>query len=71
MDTRESISPDLAVEGFDTRYVDEHMFELVLKKGSSLNEVFAAINQQGLVISSMRNKANRLEELFVGLLNAK
>ncbi|MBQ0760421.1 MAG: ABC-2 type transport system ATP-binding protein [Zhongshania sp.] len=71
LDTRESISPDLAVEGFDTRYVDEHMFELVLKKGSSLNEVFAAINQQGLVISSMRNKANRLEELFVGLLNAK
>lgn len=71
LDTRESISPDLVVEGFDTRYVDEHMFELVLKKGSSLNEVFAAINQQGLVISSMRNKANRLEELFVGLLNAK
>ncbi|CAA0078592.1 ABC transporter ATP-binding protein [Zhongshania aliphaticivorans] len=71
LDTPEVITPDLVVEGFDTRYIDEHMFELVLKKGSSLNEVFAALNKQGLVISSMRNKANRLEELFVGLLNAK
>ncbi|POP52477.1 ABC transporter ATP-binding protein [Zhongshania marina] len=71
LDTPEAISPDLVVEGFDTRYIDEHMFELVLNKGSSLNEVFAALNKQGLVISSMRNKANRLEELFVGLLNAK
>jgi ABC-2 type transport system ATP-binding protein len=71
LDTPEAISPDLVVEGFDTRYIDEHMFELVLNKGSSLNEVFAALNKQGLLISSMRNKANRLEELFVGLLNAK
>lgn len=71
LDTRDSISPDLAIEGFDTRYLDEHMFELVLNKGSSLNDVFSALAQQNMVITSMRNKANRLEELFVSLLAAK
>ncbi|MBW2939230.1 ABC transporter ATP-binding protein [Zhongshania aquimaris] len=71
LDTRDTISPDLAIEGFDTRYLDEHMFELVLNKGSSLNDVFSALAQQNMVITSMRNKANRLEELFVSLLAAK
>lgn len=71
LDTRDVITPDIEIEGFDTRYVDDHMLELVLKKGSSLNEVFVALNAQGLVVTSMRNKANRLEELFVGLLATK
>ncbi|WP_269619204.1 ABC transporter ATP-binding protein [Zhongshania sp. BJYM1] len=71
LDTRDVITPDIQIEGFDTRYVDDHMLELVLKKGSSLNEVFVALNEQGLVVTSMRNKANRLEELFVGLLATK
>ncbi|MEX1665819.1 ABC transporter ATP-binding protein [Zhongshania arctica] len=71
LDTRDVISPDIEIEGFEVRYVDEHMMELVLKKGTSLNEVFAALNKQGLVITSMRNKSNRLEELFVALLAPK
>ncbi|CAA0089475.1 putative ABC transporter ATP-binding protein YadG [Zhongshania aliphaticivorans] len=70
LDTPNAITPELLVDGFETRYLDEHMFELVLNKGSSLNEVFAALNKQGIVVSSMRNKANRLEELFVSLLSA-
>ncbi len=61
--------PDkLTVNGFDVHRVDEHSFELVLDKGTSLNSVFAELTSQGLEICSMRNKANRLEELFVGLL---
>jgi ABC-2 type transport system ATP-binding protein len=71
LDVRDVISPDIEIEGFQVRYVDEHMMELVLMKGTSLNEVFAALNKQGLVITSMRNKSNRLEELFVSLLAPK
>ncbi|MDF1691621.1 MAG: ABC transporter ATP-binding protein [Zhongshania sp.] len=71
LDVRDSLSADISIPGFDTRFVDEHTLELVLKKGTSLNEVFAALNSSELVVSSMRNKANRLEELFVSLLNPK
>ncbi|MFT5574665.1 MAG: ABC-2 type transport system ATP-binding protein [Bermanella sp.] len=59
---------ELVVEGYDTNRVDEHSFELVVDKAVSLNTVFEKLSAQGLEIGSMRNKSNRLEELFVGLL---
>ncbi len=55
------------VDGFATRLVDEHCFEVDIEKGQSLNRVFEALTAQGLDIVSMRNKANRLEELFVSM----
>ena len=55
------------VEGFATRLLDEHSFEVDVEKGQSLNRVFEALNAQRLDIVSMRNKANRLEELFVAM----
>lgn len=36
-----------------------------------LNGVFSQLSAQGVQVLSMRNKANRLEELFVSLLNAE
>ena len=71
LDVRDGIKADINIPSFETRMVDEHTLELVLNKGTSLNEVFVALNSSGIEVSSMRNKANRLEELFVALLNAK
>ncbi|WP_373088505.1 ABC transporter ATP-binding protein [Zhongshania sp.] len=71
LDVRDGIKTDISIPGFETRMVDEHTLELVLNKGTSLNEVFVALDGSGIEVSSMRNKANRLEELFVALLNAK
>jgi ABC-2 type transport system ATP-binding protein len=42
--------------------------ELTVEKGQSLNDVFVILNDAGLQVRSMRTKANRLEELFVGLI---
>ena len=42
--------------------------EVTLKKGNSLNDVFAQLNAQNIQVASMRNKANRLEELFLGIV---
>ena len=39
-----------------------------LSAPAGLNAVFSALTEQGNTVLSMRNKANRLEELFVGLL---
>ncbi|WP_372747680.1 ABC transporter ATP-binding protein [Litorivivens sp.] len=61
--------PDpVQVEGFEAHRIDEHSFELSIDKSVSLNEVFDRLTRAGLQVTSMRNKANRLEELFVGLL---
>lgn len=45
--------------------------EVGLEKTQSLNDVFAALSAAGIRIVSMRNKANRLEELFMGLVESK
>ncbi|SHG13517.1 ABC-2 type transport system ATP-binding protein [Microbulbifer donghaiensis] len=68
LDSSEALStcPDLG--GYSGRLIDEHCLEVTVEKGQSLTELFAALTKQGVTITSMRNRANRLEELFVSLL---
>ncbi|MSQ68509.1 MAG: ABC transporter ATP-binding protein [Gammaproteobacteria bacterium] len=46
---------------------DSTTLEVVVEKGSYLNDLFALLSAHGIVVNSMRNKANRLEELFINL----
>ncbi|MCH2058719.1 MAG: ABC transporter ATP-binding protein [Thalassotalea sp.] len=64
-----SIKPSL--EGFDYRLIDDHTLEVDVKKAQGLNGVFNQLSEQGVQVLSMRNKSNRLEELFVRLVNDK
>lgn len=47
---------------------DSKCLEVELLKGQSLNDVFLLLAEQSIEVLSMRNKANRLEELFVALV---
>ncbi len=49
--------------------LDTHSFELRVDSQRSLNDVFAFFNQHEIQIHSMRNKTNRLEELFMDIIN--
>ena len=42
--------------------------EIVVEKGQSLNQVIISLNNAGMQVRSMRPKSNRLEELFVDLI---
>ncbi|EGU35094.1 ABC transporter, ATP-binding protein [Vibrio ichthyoenteri ATCC 700023] len=42
--------------------------EIEIAKNKGLNHVFAQLSEQGIQVMSMRNKANRLEELFVSIV---
>jgi ABC-2 type transport system ATP-binding protein len=48
---------------------DAWTLEASLPKQKSLNNLFAALDRQGIHVLSMRNKANRLEELFMRLVD--
>lgn len=61
-----SSSPTLT--GFNMRELDNHTLEVDVPKERGLNNVFEQLTAQGLKVLSMRNKANRLEELFVDLV---
>ena len=47
---------------------DEHTLEAEMARSHDLNSLFAALSAHGIMVTSMRNKTNRLEELFVRLI---
>ena len=61
--------PSPQLTGFESRELDDHTLEVDIKKCQSLNQVFTQLTEQGIEVQSMRNKSNRLEELFVRLVN--
>lgn len=50
---------------------DECSIEIDVPKGESLNDTFSRLEQHGICVTSMRNKTNRLEQLFMGLVDDK
>jgi ABC-2 type transport system ATP-binding protein len=53
---------------FTSRMLDDHTLEVDVKKSQSMNLVFSQLSEQNIEVYSLRNKSNRLEELFVGLI---
>lgn len=70
LDTQEALGDDLQVAGYQLNRVDDHSMEVEIEKGQSLNELFSGLSAAGIHVTSMRNKANRLEELFVSLVES-
>lgn len=64
-----SAAPQL--DGFEVARLDDTEIEVAIEAGRDLNELFAALSAQGMSVQSLRNKANRLEELFLGLVDNK
>lgn len=56
------------IEGFKMHLIDATTFELQVSNQISLNEVFKVLDQHHIAVHSMRNKTNRLEELFMDLI---
>jgi ABC-2 type transport system ATP-binding protein len=69
LDTFDSLAAAPELPGFSVNLLDEHSFEVGLNRKQSLNEVFERLSGSNVRIKSMRNKSNRLEQLFVSLLN--
>lgn len=64
-----SVAPTL--EGFDTILRDHTELEVGKGSANTLNDLFRQLNAQEIEVVSLRNKANRLEELFMRLIENK
>lgn len=67
----EKISEAPQLDGFRTQLRDDHDLEVEKGPERDLNDMFAQLTAKGIRIVSMRNKANRLEELFMRLVENK
>ena len=68
---QEPIQQPPLLDGYAVRLRNEHEIEVDVAKGQGLNRVFEALSAQSLHVSSMRTKTNRLEELFIRLVEDK
>ncbi len=69
-DLETPLNEQLALTGVtDISQPDEQTLEVTLTEGESLNGVFDQLSDKGIKVGSMRNKANRLEELFMRLVD--
>jgi ABC-2 type transport system ATP-binding protein len=58
-----------ALPGYAATLADSHTLEVEMSKSQSLNDIFAQLSLQGIAVNSMRNKVNRLEEMFMRLVD--
>jgi ABC-2 type transport system ATP-binding protein len=64
-----SVAPELP--GYAVKLAADGSLEVEVTKAQNLNEIFAALSARGFEVVSMRNKANRLEELFMRLVEGR
>ena len=60
-----------ALPGYAVKLTEDGSLEVEVTKAQNLNEIFAALSARGIEVVSMRNKANRLEELFIRLVEGR
>jgi ABC-2 type transport system ATP-binding protein len=58
----------LCVPGCDIRTIDDHTLEVDVQRGTGINPVFETLSKHNIQVTGMRNKSNRLEQLFVHLV---
>ena len=71
LNLRNALAELPALPGYRLLRTDEHTLEVEVNKEQNLNGIFAALSGAGIEVVSMRNKANRLEELFLRLVEGR
>ncbi len=59
------------LEGYAAKLVDPHTLEVEISREQNLNELFRKLSAAGIEVLSMRNKVNRLEEIFMRLVEGR
>ncbi|WP_300479268.1 ABC transporter ATP-binding protein [Shewanella sp.] len=68
LDLRRDTATAPVLDGMTCRLTDPHTLEVDVVKEHNLNDVFSQLSAANIEVLSMRNKSNRLEELFVELV---
>ena len=68
LDLQSGVDELPALNGYHLARVDQHTLSVDVPKEESINRLFTQLSENGIEVVSMRNKTNRLEELFMGLV---
>ncbi len=68
LDLAESLSRAPVIEGYQIELAGSKMLNVAVPKSQGLNQLFQQLAEQGIAVSSLKNKSNRLEQLFIDLV---
>ena len=68
LDLKYPLMDNVDLNGLAYERIDDTTIEIEISRGESLNSVFELLSRHGVEIVSMKNKVNRLEELFLNLV---
>ena len=71
LNLRDAVASVPRIEGYSMTRIDDHTLEVEVSKEQSLNGIFVRLASQGIEVVSMRNKVNRLEEIFMRLVDGR
>jgi ABC-2 type transport system ATP-binding protein len=71
LNLRNSLATAPPLEGYAARLIDDHTLEVEVSKEDNLNDIFQRLSGLGIQVLSMRNKVNRLEEIFIRLVEGR
>jgi ABC-2 type transport system ATP-binding protein len=69
LNLREPLAAAPRLAGYEFEWIDDRTLEVEVDKERNLNDVFAGLSAAGVAVVSMRNKVNRLEEIFMRLVD--
>ena len=59
------------ISGYKSAFEDDQTLAVEIERNQGVNDLFEQFTKQGIKVLSMRNKSNRLEELFLKLTEEK
>jgi ABC-2 type transport system ATP-binding protein len=68
LNVREALAAVPLVPGYPLTLVDDHTLEVEVSGDQDLNDLFSRLSATGIAVHSLRNKVNRLEEIFMRLV---
>ena len=68
LDIAQSLNTAPLIEGYDIELVGHHMLNVAVPKTHGLNRLFQQLSVLGIEVLSLKNKSNRLEQLFIDLV---
>lgn len=70
LDVRDAIDAIESIPGFGVELIDSTTLEVSVTQDAGLGSLFAALGERGIEVLSLRNKQNRLERLFMDMVNS-
>jgi ABC-2 type transport system ATP-binding protein len=65
LDLKDSITKSKLPKKFNLKFIDSHTIEATIPRKDNINDLINTLTKKKINVLSMRNKTNRLEELFV------